>query len=145
MKAVSVELVPRDASIVTLGVVSAMSVRSAAPSFSSCSPEKAVIAIGTLIRLSARRRAVTVMTSPFSSVAAACSSALAPVGAGAGAGGVGWAKAGAVKAASATAALDSFRPAIRLVLLAMDILLMIRLAGRRGRATGGPQNLAGYG
>jgi hypothetical protein len=50
MKAVSVELVPRDFSSVTLGVV-AISVMSIAPCASSCAPLNAVTAIGTSSRL----------------------------------------------------------------------------------------------
>ncbi len=62
MKAVSVVLVPRDTSSVTLGVTSEISVMSIAPVRSSVAPEKEVMAIGTSSRLSSRRRAVTVMS-----------------------------------------------------------------------------------
>ena len=71
MKAVSVELVPRDASSVVLGVTLARSLMSIAPLRSSAAPEKALTAIGTLTSVSSRRRAVTTMAALSSSLAAA--------------------------------------------------------------------------
>src|SRR3546814_2761013 len=62
MKAVSVELVPREFSSVVFGVMAATSVMSIAPALASASPEMAVTAIGTSMSRSSRRRAVTMIS-----------------------------------------------------------------------------------
>ena len=69
MKAVSVELVPREFSSVVLGAMLATSVMSIAPALDSVSADSAVTAIGTSISRSSRRRAVT-MISALSSLLA---------------------------------------------------------------------------
>ena len=59
MKAVRVELVPRDTSSVTFGATFATSVMSATPSWARRSPSKAETERGTSMRFSSRRWAVT--------------------------------------------------------------------------------------
>src|SRR5947209_695657 len=105
MKALSVVLVPRVVSSVTLGVVLASSVMSRAPSFSSWAPVNAVTAIGTLSKVSARRRAVTTMVAALSASSAGASLRVGRAGSGAPAGGCcpSCAHAGAAPASAATA------------------------------------------
>ncbi len=91
MKAASVELVPRAALSVVLGVVVWMSVRSIEPVLASLSPEKAVTAIGTVSNVSSRRRAVTTISWPDALAAASAAWV-------AGAGAASWAKAGVASA-----------------------------------------------
>jgi hypothetical protein len=76
MNAESVEFVPREGSSVTLGTSSASDVMSPAPLACNSSPLKALIAIGTEVSDSLRRRAVT-MISPSLASGAAVASALA--------------------------------------------------------------------
>ncbi len=105
MKAVSVELVPREFSSVVFGVICEMSVMSSAPWFSSRSAEKALIAIGTSCRFSVRRRAVTTITLPSSAVFASFSCASCAIAAGA----------SAVRAAAATPSVSAVRVAAKRV------------------------------
>src|SRR4051812_3182421 len=140
---------PRPWTMLRLGTAPWRPVGSCAWMRSSERSLNAETAAGTCWSDSSVRRAVTVITSPLASTAGAWPWALPPTAVEAGCslgGGVpGWvvvavaasaAKAGEAKAASATAALDSFSR----WMLAMDFLLMIRLADRRGRQTGGPRN-----
>ncbi len=111
MKAVRVELVPREASSVTFGVVVPMSRMSREPEASSCAPVKAVTEIGTLSRFSARLRAVTTISLLFWSAAAAsplATSLLEPgcacsAGVPAGGGAAFWARSGVGPANAASA------------------------------------------
>ncbi|MCY1169319.1 hypothetical protein D9M73_93440 [compost metagenome] len=112
------ELVPRASFSVVLGVTFWMSAKSTTPVFSSRSALKAVTAIGTLSKVSARRRAVTTM-----SLLSATASGSAVVGVGAV-----WAMAGtAAMAASATLALSNKRTEFRRV-IGFPLLRRIHMA-----------------
>src|SRR2546425_136295 len=96
MKAASVELVPRAFLTVVFGVVFWISVRSTAPILSSLSAVNAVTAIGTLSRVSDRRRAVTTISAGASLLAVVSSTAGCAAG-------VSCAKAGLLNNAAAAA------------------------------------------
>ena len=92
----SVLLVPRDGSSVTLGTLSAKAVMSTAPDCSNCSPEKTLTAIGTSSRLSSRRLAVMMMASVGSATASASAGES-----------VSWAVAGVATRTAASAATEA--------------------------------------